>query len=189
MKASKAVALSAAALVLGLVVGNVAVGFAAPATATVEGSGLGIRMGTAMRDAGGRLADVVAKLTGADVADVVEQRQAGTSFATIADKAGVSAGTVVSETLKVRQQVLASRVAAGQMTQAQADAALNRMETRLTDRVSATDGSCTGTGGGCGGGGMGVGRGQGGQGGAGCGAGGAGGCGGGGCTQSTTVTQ
>ena len=76
MKMRKTVALVAAALVLGLVVGNVASGFAAPttrpATSTVAPERLGLRLGPAMRDAGGRLIDVVAKLTGLTADEVAD---------------------------------------------------------------------------------------------------------------------
>lgn len=175
MKTSKAVALALAALVLGLVVGNVAVGFAATTsdTATTTGgvAGACLRLGGAMRDAGGRLVDVVAKLTDQTPEAVTEQREAGKTFAQIADANDVEAATVVAEALKVREQVLADRVADGSITQDQADLALERMESRLTDRVNSADacnGAGAGAGGGaCGGGGGGMmgGRGRGGAGG------------------------
>jgi uncharacterized membrane protein len=78
---------------------------------------------------------------------------------------------VVDQALKVRKDVLDAKVKSGAITQAQEDAALDRMNTRLTQRVSDPT-ACTGTGSGR--------RGGGGMGG-GCGAGaGGGGCGGGG---------
>ena len=49
---------------MGLVAGNVASSFAATSTAPNAGTGTGLRLGVAMRDSGGRLLDVVAKLTG-----------------------------------------------------------------------------------------------------------------------------
>jgi hypothetical protein len=162
----------AAALVAGLAAGSALTGVAAPATgarsnaaqATGTQPGLGMRIGAALRDAGGRLADVVADLTGSDVDDVIAERQKGTSYADIAEEAGVSSAKVVDEALKVREDLLSARVEDGTITQDQADAALDRMKTRLTERVEATDDSCTGTGGG----GRGMGRGMGGRG-AGCG--------------------
>lgn len=163
--------LMAAALVAGVVSGNVVSGFAATQTAPVSGtaaSGMGLRLGGAMRDAGGRLSDIVAKLTGMSVDDVKAKREAGASFAAVAATKDVSAEKVVDEALKVREDVLAARVKTGTITQDQADAALDRMQVRLTDRVKSTDDSCDGAGGGRGGG-MGGGRGQGGGRGAGCG--------------------
>lgn len=136
-----------------------------------------------MRGAGGRLADVVAKLTGLDVGDVQAKRQAGASFADIAAEKGVKPDAVVDEAVKVRARALDARVADGTLTQEQADAALERMTARLTERVSSTAAGCNGGGGGgrSGGGGCGGGGGGGGRG-------GGGGCGGGGYGQ-PPVTQ
>lgn len=166
MSARRITALIIAALVLGLVAGNVASGIAAPASSAESTnpvaaacSGLGHKMGSAMRDAGGRLADVVAKLTGTDVADVQAKRAEGTSLADIAAEKGVEASTVVDEALKIREQALADRVEDGTITQEQADAALERMQTRLTERVQSTDSGFGGAGGGMGGGGRGAGGG------------------------------
>ncbi len=185
MNAKRMVALVAAALVAGAVIGQVTSGFAAGApksassTSTVAAacSGLGLRMGAQMKTAGGRLADVVAKLTGQDVEAVIDQRQDGTSFSAIAEKNGVDSSKVVAEALAVRKQLLDERVKAGQITQAQADQALANMETRLNERVDSTAAGCNGAGGtgGCGaGGGSGAGCGMGGRGA------GGGACGGGG---------
>lgn len=182
MNFRKGLPLIIAALALGLVLGNVASGFAAAgststgATNTVAAAcgNAGLRLGTAMRDAGGRMADVVAKLTGQDVEAVIEQRKAGDSFADIAQSKGVAAEKVVDEALTVRKQVLDQRVADGSITQQQADDALAGMQSRLTERVQSTQPGC---GNGMGGGRGGMGRGgAGGCGGGGCGAGGAGGC-------------
>ena len=177
MNTKRIAAMIAAALVLGVVGGNVASGWAAPAkstsgtptvASTVASCGLGL--GASMRTAGGRLADVVAKLTGQDVADVTAKRAAGASWTTIAKDKGVSSSAVVDEALKVRATALADRVKAGTTTQAQADAALATMKTRLTERVASTNAGCDGTGGG-----RGAGRGNGGGMGRGAGAGGCGG--------------
>lgn len=187
MKHGKAAALVAAALVLGLVTGGVVTGGAAPApeaTTTATTQGLGLKLGAAMRDAGGRLSDVVAKLTNQEAAQIVEQRQAGTSFADIAAKYDVTGDQVVAEAIEVRKQMLDSKVDAGALTDEQATAALDRMKTRITERVEATDESCTGTGGG----GMGRGARDGsGNGGGGMGRGGAGR--GGACTTAPAVPQ
>ncbi|MDP2182138.1 MAG: hypothetical protein Q8K99_06180 [Actinomycetota bacterium] len=191
MKMRRTTILVVAALALGLLAGNAMIGVAAPAsdpTATVAATGwigMGLRLGAAMRDAGGRLSDVVARLTGNEVDDVIAKRTAGESFADIAAEAGVGSDAVVDEALKVRADLLSERVKDGTITQDQADAALAQMETRLTERVESTDEAC-GAGGGFGRGG---GRGAGGRGaGGGMGMGAAGGCGGA-CVQAPAATQ
>lgn len=189
MKLTKTAALIIAALVVGVVAGNVVSVSAAPSTDATAPAGLGLRMGAAMRDAGGRLADVVASLTGQTVDEVRDLRKDGTSFADIAAAKDVSSKEVVDAALKVRAEILSERVKAGVITQDQADDALARMETRLTDRVSSTEPGCAGGGSGaCGGGGGacgagGGGRGRGGMGGGG--RGGAGACGGAGAPAAT----
>lgn len=194
MKGTRVAALIAAALVAGLALGTVATGFAATpavnrtasATATAPGAGLGLKLGAAMRDAGGRLVDVVAKLTGLSADDVQAKRAAGQSFEQIAASKDVSADKVVAQALAVRKQLLDEKVKAGVITQAQADAALAAMKTRLESRVANTA-ACTGQGGGgCGGGGGGCGMGGGMGRGMGRGA-GAGGCGG--ACGATSATQ
>ena len=188
MKGTRIAAWIVAGLVAGLVLGTVASSFAAtPAvnrttgtTATAPGAGLGLRLGASVRDAGGRMIDVVAKLTGLSAEDVQAKRAAGQSLEQIAASKDVSADKVVAQALAVRKQLLDEKVKAGTITQAQADAALAQMKTRLESRIANTA-ACTGqgAGGGCGGGGgcgMGGGRGM-----------GAGGCGGGGC--GATATQ
>ena len=191
MNLKKSAPLMIAVLVLGLVLGNVLSSGAAPSSDTTAQSGvtgLGLRLGGAMRDAGGRLSDVVAKLTGLDADEVEDQRHAGTSFAAIAKTKGVTSDELVAEALKVRKQLLDEKVKAGAITQAQADDALDRMKDRLGDRVDSTD-----AGRGMGGRGMG-GRGQGGCGGGRMGGGAGRGAGAGACdgscgTQAPVVTQ
>jgi hypothetical protein len=175
VKRTRLVAMVAGALVAGIVLGSVASGYAAvtsgsPAnSAAAACTGLGLRLGATMRDSGGRLLDVVAKLTGKTTAAVVAERQAGKTFAQIAADKGVSQTAVVDATLKVRQDTLATKVKAGAITQTQADTALSRMKTRLADRVTSTNSACDGSGAGSGGQGRGAGRGGNGCGGGGCG--------------------
>lgn len=182
MKLTKTVALVVAALVVGLVAGNVVSVSAAPSTDATAPAGLGLRMGAAMRDAGGRLADVVASLTGQTADEVTALRQDGTSFADIAEAKDVSSQEIVDAALKVRGEILSDRVEAGTITQEQADDALERMETRLTERVTSTDAGCAGGGASAGGGACGMGGG---------GRGGRGGMGGGYCggAGAPTATQ
>lgn len=177
MRSWKIVPLLAAVLVMGVVVGQVASGFAAPSKAgtnTVAAAcGQGLRLGGTMAAAGGRLVDVVAKLTGLSAEEVQAKRAEGASFGAIADDAGVEAAAVVDGALEVRKQALADKVAAGAITQQQADEVLARMETRLTERVDSTTPCTGGGGGGCGtGDGFGGGRsGRGGRAGGACGSG------------------
>lgn len=188
MKNGKWAALVAAALVAGLVLGNLGSAWAATSaaapkgsvTATVAACGLGI--GRSMRDAGGRMLDIVASLTGKSTTEVQAERAAGKSFAQIAEANGVDSSKVVDKALDVRKTALDEAVKSGQVTQAQADAAYTTMKTRINDRVDNTAAGCNGAGSGrpmMGGGGRGAG------GGCGTGGGGAGGCGMG----ATTPTQ
>lgn len=159
MSTKKWLVIIAAALVAGLALGNLAT--ASAATGATSGNpvvagvcGLGLKLGATMRDAGGRLADIVASATGLSAADVQAKRQAGESFAQIAAEKNVSADAVVADALAIRKAALDEAVKAGTITQEQADAAIAQMETRLTDRVNSTTPGCAG-----GGQGMGQGRG------------------------------
>ncbi|MBN1192992.1 MAG: hypothetical protein JXA36_04810 [Coriobacteriia bacterium] len=136
MKKSKAITLVSFGLVAGLVLGSMGVSYAA--TGTAAGSGLGVRMGQFIRDAGGRLVDVVADLTGLTADEVKAERAEGESLADIAAANGSSSEAVVSSALEARKAILDAKVADGSITQEQADAAYARMSERLTERV-ATD--------------------------------------------------
>jgi short-subunit dehydrogenase involved in D-alanine esterification of teichoic acids len=151
----------AGALIAGVILGSASSGLAAngpPAVAPVTSSvsaacgSLGLQLGSAMRDSGGRLLDVVAKLTGKTTADVTTERQAGKTFTQIAAENNVSSVAVVDEALKVRQEILAAKVQEGTITQAQADTAAAAMKTRLTERVDSTNADCGSGGRGAGGG-------------------------------------
>jgi hypothetical protein len=185
-------AVLAGGLAVAIVLGSVSTGFAATAANSAPAQAVascGIGVGSAVRSAGGRLLDVVAKLTGQTTTQVAAERASGKTFTQIAADKNVSSTTLVSEALKVREQVLTTKVKAGSITQSQADTALARMKTRVTERL--TDPSaCTGTGPGTGtgtgagsgarnGGGSGAGTGSGtgrGAGGSGRGGGGGGNC-------------
>lgn len=145
MKHSKSLALIAAGLAAGLVLGSVSLAFAAPA-ATATGTaapqpgvlGACIGMGQAIRGAGARLIDVLADLTGLSTADIQAKRAAGESIADIAKSEGVDPDDVVAKALEARKALLEKKVADGTITQEQADAALAQMKTRLTERVNTT---------------------------------------------------
>ena len=80
MKKSKAIALVSVGLVAGLVLGSIGIASAATGTdSTAATCGVGIGMGRTIRDAGARLVDIVADLTGLTVDEVKEQRVAGES--------------------------------------------------------------------------------------------------------------
>lgn len=160
MNKSKVAILVSAALVAGLVLGSVGIASAATAT-TTTGAGLG----GIMRQAGGTLAEIVAKLTGKTTTEVYAERKDGKSFATIASENGVAATKVASEALAARKSALDAAVKAGTITQAQADLMASRMSTNIPARInSAAPANCDGTGSGAGrvgGGMMGGGRGAG----------------------------
>lgn len=137
MKKGKAIALVAAGLVAGLVLGSVGVSYAATGTEDPASClGMGARMGQSIRDAGGRLVDIVAELTGLTVEEVQAQRAEGESVSDIAEANGVSTQDVVDEALAVRKDVLDAKVADGSITQEQADAAYAQMAERIQERVT-----------------------------------------------------
>lgn len=111
-------------------------------------------------------AEAVAGLTKREVQSVIDERTTtGKTYGTIANEAGVLEA-FKSEVLQIKKDALAARVAAGTMTQAQADAIIASIE--------ANQANCDGTGAGnCG-----VGRGAGAGFGAGAGQGRGLGCGG-----------
>lgn len=168
MKAGKTAALVVAALVAGLVLGTVGSALAAPSASTTATTGFG----AICRQAGGTIADIVAKLTGKSVDDVYAARAKGDSFADITSTACVSADELTSEVLEARKAALDAAVKAGTLTQAQEDTVLANMKARVSARVTSdAPANCTGAGAGAGGGcgrGAGRGAGRGMMGGAGC---------------------
>jgi len=173
MKKGTTIALITGALVAGLALGTVGIAFAAPATAAAGTAGLGARMGAVCRQAGGTIADIVAKVTGQSTTDVYAAREDGKSFADIAAAKGVSADTLTSDVLAARKTALDAAVKAGTVTRAQADTALANMKANVSAKITSdAPGTCTGAGPGSGAG-NGAGRGNGGgrgmMGGSGCG--------------------
>jgi len=165
VKRSKAFALAAAALAAGLILGSLSIASAVPATdaATGEPLGYGLRMGVAIRDAGARMADILADLTGLPVETIEDRREAGETVADIAKSEGVDSAAVVDKAIDARSAILDQKVADGTITADQKAEVLARMTDRLNDRVNSTE---------VGGMGGGMGRGRG----AGAGAGACGGC-------------
>lgn len=157
MNKRSVLALLSAGLVAGLVFGSVGAAYAATDT-TTNPLGAGARMGQAIRDAGGRLIDILADLTGLSVEDIQAERAAGNSISDIAEANGVSTDAVVSDALAARKAILDAKVADGSITQEQADLAYEQMTERVTERVSTDEvgapswsGSATGGRGGRGG--------------------------------------
>lgn len=163
MKRGTTIALVSGALVAGLALGTVGIAFAAPSNTATGTTGFGTRLGAVCRQAGGTIADIVAKVTGKSAADVSAARAKGDSFADIAATKGISAGTLTDDVLAARKTALDAAVKAKTITQAQADAALARMKTNVSAKITSDAPSgCTGTGAGAAGkGGQGRGQGQG----------------------------
>ncbi|NLG10889.1 MAG: hypothetical protein GX562_05115 [Coriobacteriaceae bacterium] len=85
-------------------------------------------------------AQIVAELTGRDVDSIIDERvNAGKAYGTIADEAGVLE-QFKNRVLELRQEAIAARVAAGTMTQEQAN---NRLEL-LQQRRDLCDGTAAG---------------------------------------------
>jgi len=172
-------------LVIGLAAGALVFGgfAAAQAAPAAVGAAIGVAAKTSppvQRYLMGPLG-VLAKLTGLKAEDIITQRKAGKSLADIAKSKGVTVDKLIDEVIAARKAALDVRVKQGVITQAQEDAALEFMRTRMKERFesNAAGGPCQGGGrgqrgrgmGGSGGGGFGAGPGAG----AGVGAGAAGG--------------
>jgi len=138
MKKGKSIALVTAGLVAGIVLGSVSFATAAPAdyTPTNTVAACGLQIGQSLRDAGGRLIDILADLTGLSTDEIAAERADGKSIATIAEENGVESDAVVDEALALRAEVLAERVADGTLSQEDADAMLEMMTDRLDERVT-----------------------------------------------------
>lgn len=123
----------------------------------------------------GSMGAAIADLFGMTPDELADARNDGQSLADLAGQKGVDQQTLVDTMLAQRKEMLAQAVADGRVTQEQADAMLERMTSRVQDRVDDTSVGPRGTGGGgCGGAGGAAGNG-GGCGGAGGGCGGFGG--------------
>lgn len=143
MNKKRAIALASAALVAGLVIGNISGAFAVVEPSQSDGERNAnenrMRIGPMMRDAGGRMIDTLADLTGLTAEDVRDQRAAGESVADIAGSAGVDVDAVVDTTIDARENALDDAVAAGALTREEADAALERMRERMQERVTSAE--------------------------------------------------
>lgn len=161
MKRGTTIALVSGALVAGMALGTVGIAFAAPSRTATGTAGFGAGVSAICRQAGGTIADIVAKVTGQSTSDVYAARAKGESFAAIAADKGVSATALTDDVIAARKTALDAAVKAKTVTQAQADVAIANMKTRVSAKVTSTAPStCTGTGPGTGA--AGQGRGQGG---------------------------
>lgn len=156
MSKGKVIALVAGALVAGLVLGSLGLASAATTAQTqtrTRVAACGTGTGGIMRQAGGTIADIVAKLTGLKVEDVYAARKDGKSFADIAKTKNVSADKVTDAVLAARKTALADAVKDKTITQDQADLMYDRMQDRIATKVTSdAPANCDGTGAGAGGG-------------------------------------
>ncbi len=104
----------------------------------------------------GGAVDSLAKLLNLKPDQIIEKRNSGESLADIAKDQGVPQDKVVSTIMKDRKKFLDERVKAGQITKEQEKLMLDRMESRLNERI--TD-PAVGPGAGCGMNGAGCGQG------------------------------
>ena len=105
--------------------------------------------------------DIIAETLGMTEQDLLAALQGGKTVAQVAEEKGVSLETLVETLMAPRREVLAEKVAAGELTQAEADEMLARMQENITNRLQQTwqRGGMFGQGGGqMGGGRMGGGR-------------------------------
>ncbi|BCV21068.1 DUF2680 domain-containing protein [Moorella sp. Hama-1] len=113
---------------------------AAPAVSTPAfcGAGLGPGQGLGLgRSLGGMIA-TLSNTLGIDVAQLRAERQAGKSLADIAAEHGVDKSQLVDKVTAERKQLLEDRVAAGQITQEQANYCLENMQQRMEQNLERT---------------------------------------------------
>ncbi len=106
-----------------------------------SGNGMGrrgsmARMGGQMGGSQQSLVAVAAQQLGVNQADLVVQLQGGKTIAQVASEKNVALDTIVNAFVATRQARMAQAVAAGRMTQAQADAMLATMRANVTARLS-----------------------------------------------------
>ncbi|MCL4531858.1 MAG: hypothetical protein M1582_01465 [Actinobacteria bacterium] len=131
-------------IILGAVAGSVS---AAPATPTPPGppaaaqqsgwpgGGFGYGAGFGYQAISGP----ISTLLGMSADQIRAERLAGKSLAQIAADKGVSKDALVNAMVQSHQSILDARVKAGTLTQAQADAALATMKTRVSQSVDRTE--------------------------------------------------
>lgn len=138
---------AAAALGLALLGGAIGTSFAEDPTPTPAaqaqqwqrgpGHGAGVRQGAGFgfQALSGEVADAL----GMTADQIRAERLAGKSLAEIAAAKGMSEDKLVELMLAARKKLLDQRVAAGTLTQAQADAAYTQMQARVKDGIERTE--------------------------------------------------
>lgn len=84
------------------------------------------------------LPDAVAQLLGMDSESIQVERLSGKSLVAIAAEKGITKETLVATIVEAKQEAVSAAVAAGTITQDQADLMLQGMETRIPLRVERT---------------------------------------------------
>ena len=145
----KKVLLIAATLVVGILIGSVALGTALAATPTpqgtptpfVPGSGYGrggMMGGGAMMGGGMGLEEEVLTLLGMTREQVIAERQAGKSLLQIAQAKNVTEQQLVSTILAAKRADLDQLVRDGKLTQAQADQMYQNMQQTVPQAIKRT---------------------------------------------------
>ncbi|GEM_PF-1199459 len=98
------------------------------------GNGFGLRVGQSQ----GGMLETVADLLGLTVDEIIDLRNEGLSLAEIAATKDVTVEELVDHLLSFRAEFLAEKVADGTITSEQADAILESMRERMTERVQDT---------------------------------------------------
>jgi hypothetical protein len=116
-------------------------GMHTPGTGMEQGAAQGGAQGAGMRRGAPEWAgdnDAVAAILGISVADLQAQRLAGSSLVTIAAKQGIDEQTLITRLLDARKATVSELLAAGKITQAQADYMLNNMAEHVKTMVERT---------------------------------------------------
>jgi len=82
--------------------------------------------------------DIVAETLGMTQEDLLAELQGGKTVAQVAEEKGVALDTIVEAVMAPRRQVLAEKVAQGELTQEQADTMLVQMQENITERLQQT---------------------------------------------------
>lgn len=93
--------------------------------------GIGLRIGKLC----GSMGTAITELLGISATELCEARQSGKSLAELAAEKGIEKETVVDTLIVARRQSLQELVAAGKITQEQADACLENMKARVEDNI------------------------------------------------------
>lgn len=84
---------------------------------------------------GGKPLQVAARVLGVTVAELRTALESGKSLADVASSKGISKATLIGKLTAAAKAHLAEAVKSGELTQAQADARLDKLKSRITDVV------------------------------------------------------